>query len=940
MKFSLKKAAAVLVSSVTCMTAFSAITTLPAVTAAGNCTIDLSTEYQTIQGFGGINHPEWVGDLTESQRIKAYNNGADQLGFSILRVFVNPDKNQWSKAVATAKYAQSQGATIFASPWEPPSYMTESGSGTRPSGKLHLKKQYYEAYANHLNDFVLYMKSQGVNIYAISVQNEPDYAEEWTTWTSDETTEFIANYGHLISCKLMSPETFQYTNKDYYSKILNNQKAFANCDIFGTHFYGTQRSQMNFDALESCGKPIWMTEVYVPNSSANSGDNWPEALQVAENMHNGLVVGNMSAYVWWTIRRSYGPMKEDGNISKRGYMMAQYSKYVRPGDVRIGATESPENNILVSAYKNDEDQVKIVAINKNSSTNTETFNLSGIEGISNISAYQTNGSANLKTISATANGKSFSAQLPAQSVTTFVIDTKEEEPDPNGYLFHYTFENGEDGFTGRSATVAQSASEAYEGSKSLECTGRTSSWNGATHDLNSKFKAGEEYSFSAIVKYTSGLDTDTFHFSVEYKDASGETQYDKIATETVPKGEWVQLANTAYKIPAGATNVKIYVETADTTNDFYVDEVIGAPKGTVIDGPHPVIIKVKLGDLNGDDKITAVDMSMAKAGMRSGFSSAALEKAADVDCSGTVDLADIEWYAEYLTGQTKDFPEAKVVEQPPRASMRTISEYTPVVQQSVAISETNDSTQKKNGVDYGTLEKKSYFSKFCGRDKKYNVLLPANYSTSKKYPVLYVMHGYYEDQDRMILTGNAPPIPTQQIIGNAIAEKAAEEMIVVFPYIYSSQTQNDCNGMNDANNQAYDNFETVLITELMPLIESTYSVATGRENTAITGFSMGGRESLNIGTRHADLFGYVGAICPAPGASPKYKYTSEADAPSLIFITAGGNDEVVYTTPEGYHNDFTKNSVPHIWHYYQAGYHGDNSIRAHIYNFVRVIFKA
>ena len=80
---------------------------------------------------------------------------------------------------------------------------------------------------------------------------------------------------------------------------------------------------MDFSALENSGKEIWMTEVYVPNSDADSSDIWSQAIQVSENIHNGLVVGNMSAYVWWYIRRSYGPMKENGQISKRGYMMAQ-----------------------------------------------------------------------------------------------------------------------------------------------------------------------------------------------------------------------------------------------------------------------------------------------------------------------------------------------------------------------------------------------------------------------------------------------------------------------------------------------------------------------------------------------------------------------------------------------------------------------------------------
>ena len=335
------------------------------------------------------------------------------------------------------------------------------------------------------------------------------------------------------------------------------------------------------------------------------------------------------------------------------------------------------------------------------------------------------------------------------------------------------------------------------------------------------------------------------------------------------------------------------------------------------------------------------DLVAMRKGVVDKFASDPARYAADVNADGEIGVADLISLQKFLLGMDEKLQKPVITEPPTEAppvqKMRTISEYTPTVQ--VSEFETSDSKSEKAGVQYGELQSKSYYSAFCGREKKYNVLLPANYSTNKKYPVLYVMHGYWENQDRMIIKGN-DTMYTKQIIGNAIAEGAAKEMIVVFPYIYSSQTQNDCSAMDDANNAAYDNFDTVLTTELMPLIEKEYSVATGRENTAITGFSMGGRESLNIGMKHPDLFGYVGAICAAPGASGAFKFESEEAAPSLIFLTAGSNDTVVYTTPEGYHNNFTKNNVPHIWHYVNGGYHGDNSIHAHIYNFVRAIFKA
>lgn len=923
----------------------------PSVYAADTVVVNTGKEYQTIDGFGGMNHPEWMGsDLTDAQRQKAFGNGKDELGFTILRIFVNPDSNQWNKAVPTAKFASQHGVKVFASPWEPPSNLAESDSN---GGKLHLPKSNYTAYAQHLNNFGNYMKNQGVDLYAISVQNEPDYASEWTRWSTDETTDFLANYADKItSTKVMSPESFQYApetaswvkdgGKKYYTKILNNQKAFANCDLFGTHFYGTQRAWMDFPALESCGKPIWMTEVYVPNSSSDA-DTWPEALDVAENIHNGMTVGNMSAYVWWYIRRSYGPMKENGNISKRGYMMAQYSKFVRPGDVRIDATEQPTQNVFVSAYKNDADQVTIVAVNKTTSEYNQSFSMGSGESISGVTRYRSSGSENLAKSEISFNGTGFAAQLPAQSVSTFVVDlgSANTDPDENGWYFHDEFEADTCSWEGRGAAgVMTSGRTNYAGKEALLVQDRTAAWNGATKALNAKaFVPGKEYSFSANVSYFDGDLTDTFYLKLQYTDANGDTQYDSIATAKGVQGKWVQLANTNYTIPAGAKDMQIYVETADTTNNFYIDEAIGAVAGTVIPGAGTIDVPETLipGDVNLDGVIDGFDLAAAKRGLAAGgFDNVFSAKVADVNKSTVFDAEDVQELSSFLLKKTTVFTDQTPPE--PEKKAYTMQEYTDMISKMVVEKEPDASHNEQAGVQYGTVKSGSYYSTTCKRNKPYNILLPANYSSSKKYPVLYCMHGYWENQDRMIIKGNGT-MYTRQIIGNAIAAGEAEDMIVVFPYIYSSATQDSCSAMDDANNAAYDNFINDLVVDLMPHIESTYSVKTGRDNTAITGFSMGGRESLLIGMKRSDLFGYVGAICPAPGVTGAFKWNSDEEAPHLLFITAGSNDTVVYSNPENYHNNFTKNSVPHIWHYVNGGYHGDNSIHAHMYNFVRAIFK-
>lgn len=386
--------------------------------------IDLNEIHQEIKGFGGINYPGWIDDLTKEQRETAFLNGEDQLGFTILRIHVDPDRENWQREVETAKYAYDQGALIFASPWNPPAEMCEKFNHNGNADAQRLKHDCYEQYAAHLNDFVTFMRDNGVELYAISIQNEPDYADEWTWWSTDEIMDFIKNYAGAIDCRVMSPEAFQY-RKDFYNAILNDEDALAEIDVFGTHFYGTQKADMAYPLFEQNGegKELWMTEVYVPDSSTDA-DVWPQAIEVAVNMHDGLVTGNMQAYVWWYIRRFYGPMKEDGTISKRGYMMAHFSKFVRPGYVRVGATEHPNPNVSVSAYKADDGKIVIVAINHSLSKLSQEFSISGGEPITYTESYMTNASVNLQRTGNIAHtDSSVSILMTPESVTTLVLET-------------------------------------------------------------------------------------------------------------------------------------------------------------------------------------------------------------------------------------------------------------------------------------------------------------------------------------------------------------------------------------------------------------------------------------------------------------------------------------------------------------------------------------
>lgn len=255
--------------------------------------------------------------------------------------------------------------------------------------------------------------------------------------------------------------------------------------------------------------------------------------------------------------------------------------------------------------------------------------------------------------------------------------------------------------------------------------------------------------------------------------------------------------------------------------------------------------------------------------------------------------------------------------------------------------------KKRDGMNYPEFKKYQYYSTTAERDTNVNVLLPSDYSEDKEYPVLYILHGYYDNEDWMA----RPIVSISAMLSNLCADGKAKEMIVVVPYIYCSKDMPYCTGMDLTNSLNYDNFINDLTTDLMPFIESIFSVAKGRENTAITGFSMGGRESLFIGFSHPELFGYIGAVCPAPGLTPvanspmhpgqmeESELTFSDDSPYMLLISAAENDGVVGSFPASYHNMLNANETEHLWHTTSRGGHDHSSVKPHLYNFLRVIFQ-
>ena len=257
-------------------------------------------------------------------------------------------------------------------------------------------------------------------------------------------------------------------------------------------------------------------------------------------------------------------------------------------------------------------------------------------------------------------------------------------------------------------------------------------------------------------------------------------------------------------------------------------------------------------------------------------------------------------------------------------------------------------TERDNSITYGKVKYDTYFSTTTNKMRTCAIILPPNYDKNKAYPVCYLLHGLGQDHTDW-LNANA-----DTIIGNMIAAKTAREMILVLPNCRARANDTYVADQFSLDNyRAFDNFINDLRDNLMPYIKENYSVAEGRENTAIAGFSMGGRTALYIGLSMQDTFGYIGGFCPAPGLfayemngiaedglfkTDTFKLNDEYADNTLLMIVAAKNDTVVFDIPETYHNALVKNNTKHIWYKTTGGH--DATVMDHgFYNFAKRLFN-
>ena len=243
----------------------------------------------------------------------------------------------------------------------------------------------------------------------------------------------------------------------------------------------------------------------------------------------------------------------------------------------------------------------------------------------------------------------------------------------------------------------------------------------------------------------------------------------------------------------------------------------------------------------------------------------------------------------------------------------------------------------REGITHGKIDTITYQSKTVGAIRKALIYTPPGYSSDKKYPVLYLLHGIGGDEKEW-LNGGQP----QVILDNLYAEKKVEPMIVILPNGRAMKDDRATgNIMATDKVQAFATFETDLIKDLIPYIEKKYPVVKDAEHRAIAGLSMGGGQSLNFGLGNLDKFAWVGGFSSAPNTKkPEELLPKPEDAKTklkLLWLSCGDKDGLI-TFSKRTHDYLNANNVPHLY-YVDHGYHDFKVWKNSLYMFSQLIFK-
>ena len=362
--------------------------------------------YQTVTGFGAACCDGAMCPFgTDTQPVKLLYGPSSKIGLNIMRMEISPNFKgditaadigwdtpyDWQGSVPSAKIVKQRGGIVFGTPWSPPGDYKTNGSasgGNTDDGngqRGELREDCYEKFFPWLNTFLKYMKSKGVAVDAVSIQNEPDWWVNYSgcLYTPQQQLKLVKNYAHLLDrekypgVRLISAEPLGF-RPDYSDPLMKDATAREQIDIIAGHLYGhpplgNMKSAATLAA--KYGKEVWMTEHSVTDYLKDRLPSWHEQLLFAEELNECMLAG-CTGYIYWYMRAhwafvSTGEAKYGaGNKTKnrllpRAFVMSHFSKHVT-GSTRMGCTPTmtsgQEAATEYSAYMKGDSVLIVMAI--------------------------------------------------------------------------------------------------------------------------------------------------------------------------------------------------------------------------------------------------------------------------------------------------------------------------------------------------------------------------------------------------------------------------------------------------------------------------------------------------------------------------------------------------------------------------------------------------
>jgi len=470
-----RKAGLLLVTVFICL-AFSCSLALSRQTAyaASAITINGGTSYQTMDGFGFSNAfgpAQTLENLSSSseqkQILDLLFNQTTGAGFSILRnefpsdaantieptspgsptatpSYVSLGSSQGQ--VWLAQQAKSYGVSQFyGDAWSAPGFMKTNGSEANggqvcgaPGASTCSTGDWRQAYANYLLQYYKDYLNAGITLSQIGAFNEPNLTTSYSSMVMNptQTADFIAVLGPTLKAAGVSPQIVCCdgegwdTAQSYASGIASNATANAYTSMISSHGYtGAPNSALTGTGSKHIWESEWSTfDSWNPNwddGSDASGFTW------AQHVYDGVTAANLSAFLyWWGVSfngTDNGFLINDTNgsvvPSKRLWALANYSRFIHPGATRIGSA-SGDSNLEVTAYKNTDGTLAVVALNQSYNAVPATFTLQNatLPTSAVVTPYATDASnsTSAQSVLGIQNG-SFSATIGARQLVTYQI---------------------------------------------------------------------------------------------------------------------------------------------------------------------------------------------------------------------------------------------------------------------------------------------------------------------------------------------------------------------------------------------------------------------------------------------------------------------------------------------------------------------------------------